>query len=230
MRITFFTLLFMNFVMLLWITQIDASGEDGTPPPVPEENRLVLLREFLAPEQALEQGVAGPVGGIPDIDIIDENSVCFTVGPFKEPDAADKVAEQIAKLDIAADRRSNAEREQYGYRVYLRPYETRDEAIETARQLAELDVEDYFVIGEGDKKNGISLGLFRKKSGAIRRMAEMRKHEFKPSLEIKYREITVYWLDYDDPDRLLNDRLWNRIVDDLPNLRRLSRNCPAQIG
>jgi hypothetical protein len=252
MRITFFILLFANLALLLWQTQIADSGQADELPLVPADQRLVLLSEYRAQQQAqppaLSEADRKPLDvslpGIPDIQIVGEEgepiqeqpkaeaeAVCYTLGPFKDLDQARAVATRFDNLGADVERRSKVEQEQYGYRVYLPPYATREEAVAEARKLAELGIRDYFIISDDqDKKNGISLGLFRKKSGAIRRMAQVRRFDFKPQMEIRYRDTTIYWLDYRHSAALDSEPLWRELREDTPDIQRLDRECDAPVG
>ena len=180
---------------------------------------------------------------IPDIVLVDENNeplpkapeikptpLCFTMGPFRDADLAKVVTNKLKDMNIEAKRRSKVEQEQYGYRVYLPPYATREEAVADTRKLAELGVRDYFIITDDeDKKNGVSLGLFRKKSGAIRRMAQIRRFDFKPQMEIRYRDTTIYWLDYQHMPEVDTDQLLREFTEDTPDLQRLDRDCQVAV-
>lgn len=249
MRITFFILLFVNLALLLWQTQIADSGQDGTMPVVPADQRLVLLSEYRALQQAQANALTPATGEIPlgaslpeipDIQIVNDQgeefveeqpapeatAVCYTFGPFKDLGQARAVSARLDDLGAEVQRRSKVEQEQYGYRVYLPPYATREEAVNEARKLAELGIRDYFIINDDqDKKNGISLGLFRKKSGAIRRMAQVRRFDFKPQMEIRYRDTTIYWLDYSHSAALDSEPLWLELREDTPDIQRLDREC-----
>lgn len=250
MRITFFILLFANLALLLWQTQIAGSGQADVLPNVPPDRRLVLLSEYNKQQQAALSGpLQGPLGAslpeIPDIQVVDgqreepvpeqpateAETLCYTLGPFKDLNQARAVESRLDDFAADVQRRSKVEQEQYGYRVYLPPYATREEAVAESRKLAELGINDYFIITDDqDKKNGISLGLFRKKSGAIRRMAQVRRFDFKPQMEIRYRDTTIYWLDYRHSAEFDSEPLWRELREDTPDIQRLDRECDAPVG
>lgn len=186
--------------------------------------------------------------GLPDIEIsgladeaeeetevepeeVEPKQLCYTMGPFKDTGLARMVTSRLQEIGAEVSQRSKVEQEQYGYRVYLEPYATREEAVAEARKLAEHGVRDYYIITDDkDKINGISLGLFRKKSGAIRRMAQVRRFDFKPHLEIRYRETTIYWLDFEHSDEIDSQPLWRELTDETPELQRLDRECKPEEG
>lgn len=252
MRITFFILLLANLVVLLWHTQIGARlNREPKLPPIAEEQRLVMVNEYkqaqLKPDAVVvAEGETAPetvAVDLPDIEIVGNTTpavsepvpeqdplppakLCYTLGPFKEQGGAKSATGRLRKIEAQVDQRSKVEQEQYGYRVYLKSYATREEAVAQARKLADQGIRDYYIISdESDHKNGISLGLFRKKSGAIRRMAQVRRFDFKPQMEIRYRDTTIYWLDYEHQADVDSQSLWRELVESEPGLQRLVRDC-----
>lgn len=230
-------------------------------PDIPEEQRLVLISERPKPEAAPDQAEVPATESImadldlPDIQIIGtgtdssdavndlaaepdlevESEVtarfCYTLGPVKDIGLAKMISDRLTDLGATTSRRSKVEQEQYGYRVYLKPYATREEAVAEARKLAENGVRDYYIItDDADKENGISLGLFRKKSGAIRRMAQIRRFDFKPYLEVRYRDTTIYWLDFEHAAEIDSRALLLELSEENPELQRLNRTCEVEEG
>lgn len=239
LRITFFILLLANLVLLLWYTQVAPQAAGADIPAVPESKRLVLLQER---QQRQAAAVPQPQPlEIPDIQLAQEElqpppagtapapaATCHTIGPFTDLDRAKAVSERIRQLGANVTRRNKIEQEQYGYRVFLPPYKTREEAVAATQKLAKHGIQDYFIISDEDRKNGISLGLFRKKSGAIRRMEQVSRFDFKPQMEIRYRDNTIYWLDYEQTGELVTDSIWREITEETPNLQKLPRDCAAK--
>jgi hypothetical protein len=174
----------------------------------------------------IEPEVEVEIDDEPEPVVEEPKRLCYTMGPFKENGLTKMASTRLRDIGASVSQRSKIEQEQYGYRVYLKPYATREEAVAQARKLAENGVRDYYIITDGeDKKNGISLGLFRKKSGAIRRMAQVRRFDFKPHMEIRYRETTIYWLDFDHDADIDTQPLWRELADENPELQRLDRDC-----
>ena len=59
------------------------------------------------------------------------------------------------------------------YRVYLPPFENRDEAVAKLDEIRGRGVRDIAVIGDGELANGISFGVFRDADNMHRRVAEL---------------------------------------------------------
>ncbi|HEY3487182.1 MAG TPA: SPOR domain-containing protein [Gammaproteobacteria bacterium] len=246
MRILFFSFLLANLVLLLWHTQITPRASNSDVPVVPAERRLVLLTERQA-EQAPDTAplVQPQPLEIPDVELAAEELQpspeeeptiapvapilsCHTIGPFVELERAKSVTERIKQLGAKVTRRSKTEQEQYGYRVFLPPYKNREAALAATQKLAQNGIQDYFIISDADQKNGVSLGLFRKKSGAARRMEQVRRFDFNPQMEIRYRDNTIYWLDYEQTGTLVTESIWREITEETPNLQQLPRDCATK--
>lgn len=152
--------------------------------------------------------------------------ICYTMGPFKELNRAKEVADRLRSRGADVSRRSKVEQEQYGYWVFLEPFPDRETAVSEGRRLATHGIRDYYIVADDEEReNGISLGLFRKKSGAIRRMAQVRRFDFDPKMEIRYRDTTIYWLDYEHTEDADVRPLWRELTEETPDLQRLDRDC-----
>jgi cell division septation protein DedD len=262
MRIAFFLLLFVNFVLLLWQTQIAQSDAGPELPPVPADKQLVLLAEHEARQRGtvIEETPPAVVEGapaIPDIELsaaatsgtveaavpadtaeqVEQTAPapepalnCSTIGPFKDFNQAKTVIQRLKGLGAQVSRRDKTEQELFGYRVFLPPYASREKAQAATKELARNGIYDYFIITDQDQQNGISLGVFRKKDGAQRRMAQVSRFDFKPQMEVRYRDAPIYWLDYEQKGELVTDQIWREISENTPGLQRLPRDCGAKPG
>lgn len=253
MRWIFYSLLAFNLGILLWYTQIQVGDEVmRVPPPQEGVKQLMLLSEQQETDRSSQESTVlvdieaskttlypeeDSVPQIPEIEINGEIDahvaesypVCNTIGPFKQERRVDETEKRLRETGFITGRRSKTEQELFGYRVYLPSLGDKEAAKEAARELDKHDIRDYFIIhGEEDKLNGISLGLFRNKNGAIRRMAQVRRFGFQPIMEIRNREQTIYWLDIQADQGRLTDALWQEIVEGQPELQRLNRECAKE--
>ena len=148
---------------------------------------------------------------------------CYTLGPFTDKEKAEAARRQLAASGITADIRENKERKQRGYWVYLPPYPSREEALAASRELAAQGLKDYFIINDDKHKHAISLGLFSKKAGSQRRMQRVAAMGFEPKVEVRYREQTVYWLDYETVEQ--KDNIAG--ITDSPDqtIEQIARDC-----
>ncbi|OOG28790.1 sporulation protein [Thioalkalivibrio denitrificans] len=181
--------------------------------------RLVLLDEREAPEALPEtQPREAPEPAVVAVPAL----ICETVGPLAEREAAEALQAALEEQGAAASLRTASREVPSTYWVYLPPRSSREAAQDLARSLTELGVEDLYVMGEGDFRHGLSLGLFSEHERARRRVRELEALGYSPQIEARFRTQTVYWLDLAVPaDRV--DAL------DVPEtLGRMQRPCPGE--
>lgn len=149
---------------------------------------------------------------------------CYTLGPFRELEKLRQVTRDIRDYVADASFRSNEEREQSTYWVYLPSQKSRDEAIALGKQLEQKKIRDYYVINSGQQKNGVSLGHFKEKSRALNLLGKVTNAGFEPVMEPVFRAYTIYWLDY----RVQADgAIPENVLDlrNLPDVNRIDRDC-----
>ena len=78
----------------------------------------------------------------------------------------------------------------------MQPETSKRKAIATGKRLKEKKIKDFYLIREGEKIHGISLGHFRNKSGAYGLAKKVQKLGFDVQVEPVFKTYTVYWLDY----------------------------------
>lgn len=222
MRTLFFILLGGNILLAAWLI-LDRPEPAPRASPVPAEaSRLELLSErdgnagltqpAETPGEAQSANSAGPL-------------TCFTLGPFEtEADArsvARRLEEEIRSREI---RRSQAEAE-IGHWVYLPAMDTRERALQVARELADAGLRDYYVVTSGDEENTISLGLYRERYNAERRVASLRELGFEPEMRPRTESVPRYWLDLATPRN--GERDWSRALQGHPNASAAQADCPV---
>jgi len=79
--------------------------------------------------------------------------------------------------------------------VYLGPYPTSAAAEREVAALKARDVEDMFVVKQGENKNTISLGLFKEKTSVTERIKEMKALGYEAHVEARHEAPPRYWLD-----------------------------------
>jgi len=153
-----------------------------------------------------------------------EPVMCWTLGPFRDEALSDSIMDKMTENGFKPESRAIEQKETSGYWVYLPAYESRQEAKSVAEKLAERGIKDYYVVTGEENRNAISLGLFSTKARADRRKADIRRFGYRPRSEIRYRDRTYFWIDYDEQgSRQLPGDLWSLVEGDLP--QRLKREC-----
>jgi len=122
---------------------------------------------------------------------------CRSLGPFKKRKQAEQVESLLQKQGDTVNLRVSNEAKRKGYWVYLSPVANHEAARKQARKLKKKHgIKDIFIVGTGEKKNGISLGVFSKFELAYRRQSEIRKLGFDAQLSDVKLPIKEYWLDW----------------------------------
>lgn len=153
---------------------------------------------------------------------------CYTFGPFRELAVLRRLTRELKPYIETVDFRGREEKEQPLYWVYIKPAKNRKAAIATGNRLKANKINDYFVIRQGKKVNGVSLGYFRNKKGATSLLKRVRKLGFDVVLEPKFKSYTVYWLDYQLADGAkVPDSIFNKYISAAKKdrIKRLGRKC-----
>ncbi len=125
-----------------------------------------------------------------------QSASCFTLGPFRDLAELRGLTREIKSYVIEADFRAREEKERTIYWVFVNPEKNRHQAVATGKRLKAKKIKDFYVIRDGEKINGLSLGHFRSKKGAYGLAKKVRKLGFDVIVEPVYRTYTLYWLDY----------------------------------
>ena len=153
---------------------------------------------------------------------------CYTLGPFRDLIKLSALTREIKSYVVSADFRGREEKEQTLYWVYVKPEKTRKSAVATGKRLKAKKIKDFYIIRDGEKINGLSLGHFRSKGGAYGLAKKVRKLGFDVIVEPVFKTYTVYWLDYQlakgavIPEKIFETYLKSTKKD---KISRLSRDC-----
>jgi hypothetical protein len=121
---------------------------------------------------------------------------CFTLGPFRDLTRLRGLTREIKSYVTKADFRGREEKEQPLYWVYVKPEKNRAQAIKTGKRLKAGKIKDFYVIRDGEKINGLSLGYFRNKTSAYGLAKKVKRFGFDVIVEPVFKTYTIYWLDY----------------------------------
>ncbi|MDN5925172.1 MAG: SPOR domain-containing protein [Xanthomonadales bacterium] len=188
LRLLFLLLLALNLGVGGWLL---FGNDDPAPPPTdPGVAELHLLSESSAgappgATQEPKRAVSAEAG-----------DRCFSLGPFPtEADvraALNALTPHVARVQFRTEQ-STASR---GWWVYLPALPSREQALATARSLADQGVQDYYVVTAGDHQNTISLGLFHDHANAQRRQAQIAGLGVQPKLTERTEQVPIYYVDY----------------------------------
>lgn len=189
LRLLFVLLSALNIAVGAWLLlgQPYRHVGDATDPGVAP---LQLLSEL----PAAEGTIAGPETPAAAVDA-SQGFRCMALGPFDTPQDL-RSARQALDGHVARMRsRQQQTTQPSAWWVYLPAAASRAQALQTARQLAAKNINDYFVVGSGDQANTVSLGLFRDPANARKRLDQVAAAGFPARMSERSESVPEYWLD-----------------------------------
>jgi hypothetical protein len=106
----------------------------------------------------------------PDFTALPTPQQCFAFGPFASKPAADAALAKLRpQVQSATAREQAAATAARGWRVFLPPLASLEEAQATAQRIAAAGFDDFLVVREGGEANSIALGRYRNEEGARKR-------------------------------------------------------------
>ncbi|MGB8635602.1 MAG: SPOR domain-containing protein [Rhodanobacteraceae bacterium] len=217
LRLLFLLLAALNLGVAGWLVFGDAQAPmpAATDPGVPE---LRLLSEQGGSQDSQSAELSQAPQKAPD-----GSDQCSTLGPFAtEADvrsALDALTPHVSGIQYRQEQ-STASR---GWWVYLPALPDRDKALETARQLSDKGVRDYYVVTAGDRQNTISLGLFHDPANARRRRQDIAELGFSPVMHERTEQVLQFYVDYAVPRGTALD--WHQYLPDISGIQASPRKC-----
>ncbi|MDH5424402.1 MAG: hypothetical protein OEY29_05360 [Gammaproteobacteria bacterium] len=226
MRNIFLVLLAANVTVYLLYFYGPENGEKPKAALPENVTKLVLLSEVdkasLTPEKNAEESDVVEEVKVADV-VVDKK--CYTIGPFREESEIEgfktKIKSKVKEIGI----RERIEKEHWRYLVYLPNKGTKEKAVKMAADLARKGMKDYYVIARGEYKNSISLGHFKDKLLAEKRLNAITQMSYKPKIQAIEKEYTLFWLDYvaNDQNGLSSKTLEGFELED--SIHQFKREC-----
>jgi hypothetical protein len=223
MKTFFFLLLLTNIVFALvqWLLPYEQVFSEKHQPTTAAEQLRLLQENEAQPASRIILSESEPET-IPSPKA--STRLCYTLGPFKDKELVQEIMAQFSRHKLEVTSRPSVEKEYLGMMVYIDGHSTRKQARETAKELANKGIRDYMIVNEEDKPYSLSLGVFGLKKNADRRIEKLKALGYQAKSEARYRNRTIYWLDYSQVE---NDALKN-LIDRLKaeqGVSRISRVC-----
>lgn len=185
------------------------------------------LRMLVEPEVSAISNQSDDIGGEGVLPVLTQpvsGKLCYTLGPFKDNQLVQEVVSSFKQNKIKLTSRPSVEKEYMGMMVYIDGHDTRNDARSTAKSLAEKGIRDYMIVSEENKTNALSLGVFGLKKNADRRVEQISKLGYQVKSEARYRNRTIYWLDYSNKENEFLSDLIARLKSQ-QGVSRISRLC-----
>ena len=224
MKAFFILLLLTNivFAVLQWLFPYEQVFSRPTPTVAAEQ--LQLLAELESKTETPIENEFTDTRTVQARQPAIPKKLCYTLGPFKDESNAQEVIVSFARHDLQMTSRPSLEKEYLGMMVYIDGHISRTAAMKTADALAERGIRDYMLVNEEGKENALSLGVFGLKKNADRRMQRISKLGYPVKSEPRYRNRTIYWLDYSKQENQALADLVDRLKKEL-GISRISHAC-----
>lgn len=149
---------------------------------------------------------------------------CYTLGPFRKIDKLRVFTRLIKDYVVDVSFRSREEHDVNLYWVYLAPENDAKATHKLSKRLISKKIRDFYIITNGQKRNGISLGHFKDKKLSSNHAKRLKKLGFNPIIEPIYRTYLIYWLDYRIKQGLqIPDKVFDRHLS--TGMNKLNRQC-----
>src|SRR5258708_15856948 len=191
MRKVFWALVFANIAYFGWSHWVDVPR----PPPVNETvPRLPRLK------LATEQPPAPPRARVAPEKTSVAESVCLSVGPFRDADNSAQAAALLQGKGFESRQRTTAGKSSTDYPVYIGGLKSDAEANGIVRGLQEVGFTGVTIVPDGSEAGRrVSLGVFSDRDRADERSWAARLKGFEAEVAERKSSATLYWVDLAAP-------------------------------
>jgi hypothetical protein len=195
----------LNLGVAAWWLAHDPSPAKAAPSVAPGAARLQLLQEAAPPPapstRAVAPTAADAVAMPAASDVIVPPALqCFSFGPFASKAAgsaaAAKLRPQVQKLSAREQAASSVAAR--GWRVYLPPLPSLEQAQTIAQRIGAAGFSDFLVVREGAEANSIALGRYSSEDAAKKRADALAAAGFAAQAEPvgeAAKAVSTVWLD-----------------------------------
>lgn len=221
MRWLFAFVLLLNIIYIVWqlnIPEVENKPGNHTRNSTVGENvrSIVLLSELTA---SGEDEAAEPMSKATSTvahDSIKANAdtqdvACYSIGPFYQHKKLRLFKREIESYvdgqgfsDLSPDSanpqrlffQERVEAREIIYWVYIEPERNRQAAIALGKRLKANKINDYYVIRQGDKNNGVSLGHFKNEKRAKNVVNKVKRLGIEVTIDPLHKGEKLFWLDF----------------------------------
>jgi hypothetical protein len=229
MKIIFLFFAALNIAFFLWQSTTMGSSTGGKKRQLVQDNRvptLVLLREAQAAKNGESKDTLTAMLESGKNKKNKNYAACYRLGPFEQFQQLKSVNSQLQELHADISEHKETEQVVLGHWVFLPSFPSWQDARKKVQELEDKGIKDIFILGRGEMKNAVSLGLFKHEASAERRLAQLRKIGIKPNVETQQTTKELIWLDInvESDDQSVPATLAN-IVKDNNALQVINRSC-----
>jgi hypothetical protein len=192
----------LNLGVAAWWIAHDPPPAKAAPSVPPGVARLQLVQESApAPAPSVQEPTAADAVATPttgDVTAVSAQQ-CFSFGPFASKDAgstaAAKLRPQVQKLSAREQAAPSVTAR--GWRVYLPPLPSLEQAQTIAQRIGAAGFSDFLVVREGAEANSIALGRYSSEDAAKKRADALNAAGFAAQAEAvgEAKAASTVWLD-----------------------------------
>lgn len=150
---------------------------------------------------------------------------CFKLGPYSVKLNAENSLARTKSYGAVVNLYSEEKRERFRYWVLV-PTRSKQAALKKIKSFKEKGIDDVYLIREGKKKDNISLGIFRARPIAKKRIQQLQKLGFSPVVEKHYKVRNEFWLTIKETVRgPLSGKAWEDIMGDVDGIVKSEESC-----
>lgn len=193
MRVLLLFLILINIAFYFWVEH-QKSAEVSVP-----LGKKVLAYATLQTVSERDNSVESLTTSIKgnQVPLINRKPDCLSIGPFISLSALDVVYTRMVNAGVDAMQKTIQQRVPKSYWVYLVPHDSLESAYQTIAYLEEKNIKEHFIMrAPQEKRFSISLGLFSELGPANELMKKIENVGLEPKLEIRFDDLTEYWINY----------------------------------
>ena len=176
-----------------WLLHHDANAAV-----LPQREKNTLSLSLLSEVERVNQNGSEELNEAPQD--LSATPLCLSIGAFDTPADLRAAMNLLTPIAGRIQFREMQAAALQGYRVFLPAANSREEALQFARQLAANGLRDYYVVTAGPQENTVSLGIFRDLKNAEARKDSVVKLGFNPVLESRTEQASQWWIDVAVPE------------------------------
>ena len=152
--------------------------------------------------------------------------MCYELGPFIEKEYVSAVKHHLASRKIEVLRKTDTEKEKIGYWVFLEPERSRALGRLKVEEVKLLGLKDVVLLTQNNPRYAISLGFFKDKSFANRRLLKAQSLGLPAKMGERYKYEDYQWLLLKTTSKNdLSQHEWSNILHEYENIELKTANC-----
>lgn len=218
MRFIFISLVVANLAVAIWGVFLKGAPDQAAIEA--PQSSSVSKAAFDGRDDKAQDGTAGGAAlsqdGVP---------LCELVGPFPDNSVAEDFVDRLLSIDVKSKLQTVELPAGSSFWVHLAPEESREAAFRRLAELQAQGVESY-VIGSGELKNAISLGVF-----TVENLANVHVEKLKPlgleaiKTEFERQEIELWVEIQAEEAKKMSESTWSRMLKGLSSQERRQNYC-----